>query len=187
MMGLMKRLVVLLSVSGALLCAQDLANVHSVYLMPMGHGLDQFLANRLTHEHVFQVVTTLKGADAVFTDRIGETFEENLAELQANANPKPVKPPTENDKSSKQPDSDQSAKQADTNPAAKESAIDALAKAPAVVSTFGQAKGTVFLVDPKSHRVLWSAYRPAKSSNSDDLDRTASDIVSRLQHDLKTK
>ena len=47
--------------------------------------------------------------------------------------------------------------------------------------------GAVFLVDPKSHRVLWSAYRPAKGSSSDDLNRTASDIVSRLQHDLKTK
>lgn len=169
MMGVMKQLVVLLSISCALLGAQDLANVHSVYLMPMAHGLDQYLANRLTHEHVLQVVTTLKGADAVFTDHIGEAFESELAEL--GRNPEPVKQPAEGDKSSKEPESN----------------APPQIGAPAPRSTFGKGKGTVFLVDPKSHHVLWSAYRPAKGSSSNDLNRTASDIVSRLQHDLKTK
>lgn len=176
MMGVMKRLVVLLSISCGLLGAQDLSNVHSVYLMPMGHGLDQYLAHGLTHEHLFQVVTTLKGADAVFTDHIGEAFESELAELAGN--PEPVKPTAEDDKSSKQDDKSSKASDANAPPQIG---------APAPRSTFGQAKGTVFLVDPKSHRVLWSAYQPAKGSSSHDLNRTASDIVSRLQHDLKTK
>jgi len=168
MMGVMKRLLALLAVSGALAGAQDVANVHSVYVLPMAHGLDQYLANRLTNEHIFQVVTTLKGADAVFTDRIGEAFESELSEL--GGNPEPAKPAAEGDKSSQQ------------------SETNAPPPAPAgPKATFGQGKGTVFLVDPKSHRVLWSAYRPAKGSSSDDLNRTASDIVSRLQHDLKTK
>ena len=38
----------------------------------MSHGLDQYLANRLTNEHVFQVVTDPKLADAVFSDRVGD-------------------------------------------------------------------------------------------------------------------
>jgi hypothetical protein len=55
--------------------AADLAGVHKVYVLPMARGLDQYLANRLTTEHVFQVVTDPKTADAVLTDRIGEGFE----------------------------------------------------------------------------------------------------------------
>ena len=34
-----------------------LRQVQSVYLLPMGYGLDQYLANRLTAEGVFEVVT----------------------------------------------------------------------------------------------------------------------------------
>ena len=56
-----------------------IADVQSVYLLPMAGGLDQFLANRLVG--VFRVVTDPKLADAVFTDRLGEPFEQKLAEL----------------------------------------------------------------------------------------------------------
>src|SRR3954453_3223484 len=55
------------------------ADVQAVYLLPMSAGLDQFLANRL--RGVFRVVTDPKLADAVFTDRLGEPFEQKLAEL----------------------------------------------------------------------------------------------------------
>lgn len=161
----MKRLWLLLSFSGGLLVGQDLSGVHSVYLLPMSRGLDQYLANQLTHEHLFQVVTDPKLADAVFTDRIGEDFEQKLGEL---TNPEPVSAPSEDERGAPQL---------------------AAAKLPNVAanSTFGRGKGTVFLVQPKSHRVLWSAYQPPKSSNSSDMNRTASDIVSRLKRDLKSK
>jgi hypothetical protein len=58
---------------------------------------------------------------------------------------------------------------------------------PASSSGFGRAKGTVFLVDAKSHQVVWSVFDPPKSSNDNDLDRTASDIVSRIKKDLNPK
>ena len=80
-MGSMKRLALLFSCSAALVCATDLASVHTVYLLKMSRGLDQFLASRLTEDHVFQVVTDPKQADAVFTDQIGEGFETKLEEL----------------------------------------------------------------------------------------------------------
>ena len=32
--------------------AVDLENVHTVYVLPMAHGLEQYLANALTGEHV---------------------------------------------------------------------------------------------------------------------------------------
>ena len=53
-------------------------------------------------------------------------------------------------------------------------------------STFGRTKGNVFLVDQKSRQVLWSIFEPPKGTESKELDRTASDIVSRIKKDLGT-
>ena len=77
----MKRLALLFSCTATLVCAADLASVHTVYLLKMARGLDQFLANRLTTDHVFQIVTDPKLADAIFTDQIGEGFQMKLEEI----------------------------------------------------------------------------------------------------------
>ncbi len=80
-LNVMMRLVLLLSCSASLVAAADLANVHTVYVLKMSQGLDQYLANRLTNDHVFQVVTDPRLADALLTDRIGESFQAKLEEL----------------------------------------------------------------------------------------------------------
>ena len=149
-----------------LLGGAELSAVHSVYLLPMANGLDQYLANRITNEHVFQVVTNPKLADAIFTDRIGAVLEDKLADL--NPSPEPVGHPA--------PDQSFSSLPTET--------VNKLSN-PATASNFGRGKGTIFLVDPKSHQVVWSAYRTPKSSASSDMDRTASDIVSRIKRALK--
>ena len=59
--------------------AAQLDGVHTVYLMPMAYGLDQYLAGQFTEEHLFQVVTDPKLADAVVTDHLGKGFEQELA------------------------------------------------------------------------------------------------------------
>jgi hypothetical protein len=169
MMDGMRRFLLLISLTGALLSGQDFSNVHSVYLLTMGRGLDQYLATRLTEQHIFQVVTNPRMADAVFCDRIGPAFEDKLAELQGN--PEPDSRP---------------AKEKEEQKASAPNSLPNLS-GPTQTSTFAAGKGTVFLVDPKTHRVLWSVYQPPKSSRSDDLNRTASDIVSRLKRDLKAK
>ena len=176
-MGPMKRYFLLLSCSGAMLFGAELAGVHSVYLLPMSRGLDQYLANRLTNEHLFQVVTDPKRADAIFTDRIGESFEEKLAEILPS--PEPVSKPAPN------PPPEESDDQPHGRALPTET-VNRLAN-PASSSTFSHAKGNVFLVDPKSHQVLWSSYQPPKDSSNSEMDRTASDIVSRLKHALKPK
>ena len=170
MMELMRRIFLLLCGSAGLLAAADLGTVHTVYLLPMSRGLDQFLANRLTNEHLFQVVTDPKLADAVFTDRIGNAFEEKLANLTA-----PPEPP--------QP---QPAPADPTQPPPTTFLTDPVNKLsnPAANSNFGGAKGTVFLVDRKSKHVVWSIYDMPKGSGGQQLDRIASDIVSRLKKDL---
>jgi len=172
----MKRFFLLLCGSGMLLCGAELEGVHSVYVLPMARGLDQYLANRLAGEHLFQVVTDPKRADAIFTDRIGESFEEKLADILRS--PEPVSKPAAS-----------APEESDDQPPRRTLPTETVNKLtnPASTSGFGGAKGTVFLVDPKSHEVLWSVYQPSKSSNSSEMDRTASDIVSRLKRAMKPK
>jgi hypothetical protein len=157
-----------------LLCAADLADVHTVYVLRMSKGLDQYLANRLTTDKVFQIVTDPKLADAVFTDQIGEGFEAKLEELfPPPASEKPEPPPKK--------DEDEDA------PPSNKLVTDTVNKLAAPTSSFGRSQGTVFLVSAKSRQVVWSAYEPAKSGASKDLDRTANDIVSRIRKELKGK
>jgi hypothetical protein len=169
---MLKRLVLLLSCSAALLCGADLATVHTVYVLKMSKGMDQYLANRLTNEHIFQVVTDPKLADAVLTDRIGEPFQAKLEELFPS--PEPEQPAKEKEED------------ADAKSGGLLEPMNKLAS-PASNSSFGQASGTIFLVDAKSRQVVWSAYDVPKGGTSKQLDRTASDIVSRIRRDLKKK
>jgi len=174
----MKRLLLLLCCCGAFLRGAELAGAHSVYLLPMARGLDQYLANRLTNDHVLQVVTNAKLADAVFTDRIGEAFETQMEDLfpPPAAEKSPPPPPKKDGKKEEQP----KASGPITDTVNKQSD-------PSLNSAFGRGKGTVFLVDVKSRQVIWSAYDPPKSLTLTDLDRSASDIVAKLKKDLNPK
>ena len=62
--------------------AAERARVFVQPLMAVDH------ASRLTEDHIFQVVTDPKQADAVFTDQIGEIFEAKLADLFPAPDPK---------------------------------------------------------------------------------------------------
>jgi hypothetical protein len=170
----MKRLALLFSCSAALLCAADLANVHTVYLLKMSKGLDQFLANRLVSDHVFRIVTDPKTADAVFTDQIGEALQAKLEEIFPTPESEKPAPPPKAEKTDNE-----------ANPLLGDT-VNKLSS-PASNSSFGRAKGTVFLVDAKSRQVVWSVYQPAKGVTSKEMDRTANDIVSRLKKDLNPK
>src|SRR5260370_33933976 len=105
--------------SGVLSLGAGLSDVQSVYLLPMSGGLDQYLANRLSG--VFRVVTDPKLADAIFTDQLGEAFEQKLAALY------PPAASADDDKDDK-----------DDNKRAPQT------------SSFGRGKGTIFLIDLKS-------------------------------------
>jgi hypothetical protein len=165
----MKRLSILLACSAALLCGAELSSVRAVYVMPMSHGVDQFLANRLTNSGLFRVVADPKLADAIFTDRIGDAFRAALEEIS----PTP-KPPAE-DK-----DADAKAGKDDKKPKSED-------KPPAPISSFGRGRGAFFLVNAKSREVLWSTFEPSADSSPKELDRTATDIVIRLKKDLGKK
>jgi hypothetical protein len=165
----MKRLLLLLAAGGVLMCA-DLNDVRSVYVLPMSHNLDQYLANRLTNDHVFTVVTDPKLADAVLTDRVGSSLETKLETMLPAPKPEKVKEKVKEDKDGKEPDS----------------LAESISKSSGGpdTSSIGRSKGTVFLVDTKSRQVVWSSYDLPKDTSSKELDRTASDIVSRIKKDL---
>jgi len=197
-MKTMKRCLCLLPLAGAMACAADLAGVHSVYLLPMAKGMDQYLANRLTNERVFRVVTDPKLADAIFTDHLGEGFQAKLEDFSPT--PKPPEPPKpavaepaaktgdEPAPPAKPAHSDSKAKPAGDAP----SSPDLLGKTENTLTSptssgFSRARGTVFLVDAKSRQVVWSIYEPPKDFEGKEMNRTASDIVSRLKKDLNPK
>jgi len=149
--------------------AADLGTVHTVYVLPMAHGLEQYLANALTNEHVFVIVTDPRKADAVLTDHVGAALQEKLDVMLA---PPPAKK------------TDAKAGEKDEEP--KGSIAEPLNKTenPAANATVGHSKGTVFLVDTKGREVVWSVYELPKDATSKELDRIASDIVSRLRKDM---
>jgi hypothetical protein len=167
-MNSIKLILLLLASSAAALSGADLGSVHTVYVLPMAHGLEQYLANILTGENVFVVVTDPKMADAVFTDHVGAALQEKLDVMLA--------PPAE------KPDP----KDADKIDSPKGSLLEPANKLqnPANTSSMSRSRGTVFLVGTKSRQVLWSIYDLPKDSSSKEMDRIASAIVSRLRKDM---
>jgi len=186
----MKRLALLVSCSAIFAFSSGLTDVKNVYLLRMAKGMDQYLANRLTNEHVFQIVTDPKLADAIFTDQIGTPFESKMTELFPPPPAADPEPKAEQPEKTAKSDKTEKDKDKDENPPSTAAMLaEAAGKIPSMASTssFGRARGTLFLVDAKSKEVLWSTYNPAKDSTSRELDRTANDIVSRLKKDLSKK
>jgi len=182
----MKRLVFLLCGSALWLCGADLTGVRTVYVMPMARGLDQYLASQLTSDHVFQVVTDPKLADAVLTDRIGESFQIRLESFS----PSPEQAAAEKEPKADKPEKAEEGKEPPPSGGSIAVAFsEPLNKldSPAMNSSFGRGKGTIFLVESKSRQVIWSTFDPTKSNTAHDLNHTASDIVGRLKKDLNPK
>jgi hypothetical protein len=128
----MKRLA-LMALGAAGLFAQS--PVRSVYILPMANGLDQYLANRITESHTMVVVADPKAADAVLTDRLGQSFEQQLDQLEG-----------------KKADG---TKSDDPRPSFRSAS----------------GRGTVFLVDAHSRRVLWSDYEKPNGNPTREADR----------------
>jgi hypothetical protein len=160
MMGLTMRLLAfplcVIGLLAALLCnGADTSGVQTVYLMPMANGLDQHLASRLVRTGVFQVTTDLRRADAVFTESLGEGFEQRLSAALSSAEDKAVK-----------------------EAKAEERLVPR-------ISSLSRAKGTIFLVDVATKAVIWSAYQPPKNASEKEMSRAAARIVELLQQPVK--
>ncbi len=138
--------------------AAGLGDVRTVYLMPMSNGLDQYLAGQLTAGAVLQVVIDPQKADAVFTDHLGENFEQSLAELVG------TKQNSDKDKTEENG------------------------------ATFARSgmqgqrgRGNIFLVNRKSHEVLWSFYEFPKDKSPDGMKHAAVRIADKLAKSIRGK
>jgi len=147
-----------------------LGQVTRVYLLSMTGGMDQFLANQITSNHLFEVVTDPKLADAVMTEQIGPAFEAHLKELL------PPPPPPDAPEPVVKP---------------KKTEAEALGLIGGGVvprtSSFGRARGNLFLVELKTRRVVWSTYRLPKNRTPAELDKTSESIAKDLVHVLGKK
>jgi hypothetical protein len=162
-------------VVGSALCASfpELSRVQNVYILPMSSGLDQHLAKSLTQHRQFQVVTDPQAADAIFTDRLGDTFEKKLLELY----PPPPPPEKAEAKTAKDDKNDMKA--------GKEKDSSVLKEEPMVrMGGFSRNRGNIFLVERASKKVIWSLYRRPKGSSPDDVNSIADSIVAELQRDV---
>ncbi len=146
-----------------------LSQVQTVYILPMTSAIDQYLANHITTNGLFQVVTDPGKADAIFSDQMGASFEKKLKELI------PPEPLTKEETAKKDK---------------KDKEEGGMLKGDPMVtppSSFSRGKGNIFLIDPKTHNVLWSIYQRPKSGGSDELDKASEKVVSRLKKDLQSK
>lgn len=151
----------------------ELAQIRAVYLLPMGTGLDQYLANQLTMQDVLQVVTDPDKADAIFTDQIGEKFEMQLEKLYPPP-PVPEEPKVEKEEEGSEPEAVIEESEKPEEP-------------PVRFSTFSRGKGNVFLVSRESRHVIWSIYQQRKSTASEDMNRSAERIVRQLKDAISGK
>ena len=71
-----------------------------------------------------------------------------------------------------------------TQPAAEN---DKDSRPPRNASSFGHGKGAVFLVDLKSHAVIWSLYEKPGRATPSVLNRTAGHIVEQIKKQQKAK
>ena len=160
----------------------ELSQVRNVYILPMTGGLDQYLAKSLTQHRQYQVVTDPKLADAIFTDRVGDSFEKKLVELYPPP-PPPEKPIEKSEKDDK--DDKKSAKDKDKD---KDKDYLAIKTEPMVrLGGFSRNRGNIFLVERESKKVIWSFYKRPKTTTPDDMNRIADSIVSSLQRDVVGK
>jgi hypothetical protein len=144
-----------------------LAQVKTVYVLPMGSGLDQYLANQITRRNLFQVMTEAANVDAVLTDQIGAGFTQKMEELF------PAAKPEKQDEDKKKEES-------------KEGLAGEGVAVPKI-STFQRGRGMVFVVERRTGRVIWSTYERARSGSPDDLNRAALRTVERLSRDARGK
>jgi hypothetical protein len=164
------------------------SKVNTVYILPMAHGLDQHIANRLTREHVVEVVADPLRADALLTDRLGGSLEYQLEKLHPTPKPPDESAKNESDSDKSGKDAGDSSDKSDKNATKGRRAPRIMAEAgPPRTNAFGGGKGTLFLVDAHSRNVLWSVYEKPKSTSPDEMDRTAKRVVTRLKQDLAGK
>ena len=159
----------LLLVSSAF--AADLGRVRSVYTWPMTRSFDQYLAEQITTESVFDVVVDPKLANAVLTDRIDSHFLAAMDELFPLPEPDD---PAETEQAATEKKDEVSNESIEAGGAFKRP----------VNRPMGSPRGTLFLVDVHSRTVLWSTYLKEYDPSPNKLHQQARSVVKRIKEQM---
>ena len=124
---------------------ERLGRVQKVYLWPMSDSLDQFLAEQVATEGVFDVVVDPKRAQAILTDRISSKFLEGMEELF----PTPEEIAEADKGRGRRGRSGRSRGRLSRGPIASNGLRS---------NSASRAEGAVFLVDVRTREVLWSTF-----------------------------
>ena len=167
----------------------QLHQVKRVYILAMGSGMDQFLANQLTKAGIFEVVIDPKSADAIVTDNVGEQFEKKLDDLYPPPPKAPLQAKSATDATKPAADAGSTVDVGDSSPDGKPSSKEAVdfSGGGNRINSIGRGKGNYFVVDRNSRAVLWSIYERPKNSSPGELTKTAGKVVQRLKDDLSEK
>ncbi len=146
--------------------AADLRGIRSVYAWPMTKSFDQYLAQQITAEDVFDVVVDPKLAGAILTDRIDAPFLAAMDELF--------------------PLPEDEAAQAAEDEAADTAESDESIEAGGAMKrpknrVLGRPRGTLFLVDVRSRKVVWSTYLKEYEPTPNKLNQLARGVVEDLK------
>jgi hypothetical protein len=159
------RLAAALLLSG--LCAAaappQLPAAGKLYIWPMTHAFDQYLAEQITADGVFEVVVDPKLANTIMTEKIDSTFLAAMDEFF----PRPASN-TESEKAAANAKNDDSVEggERDRRP---------------TNHPRGQARGTLFLVDVASRKVVWSTYLKEFNPSPNKLHSQAGNVVAKLR------
>jgi len=149
--------------------AADLGGVRAVYTWPMTKSFDQYLAEQIAAESVFDVVVDPKLANAVLTDRIDAPFLDAMNELF------PLPEPEDTEK----------AETKDGEEGAADESIEAGGGFRRPKNRpMGRPYGTLFLVDVHSRTVLWSTYLKEYDPSPNKLHQQARSVVERIKQHL---
>lgn len=166
----------------------DLGAVQTVYCLPMGSGIEQFLAHQLAKQGIYEVTTDPLRADAFLSDFVGTSFEIRVEELLKAARQKKEKEAEE--QAAKEAAAKEAAGQEVTEkkPQKKEKeeevapgAFQIESAASGRVGAFARGKGNVFLVDAKSRRVLWTGFDTPKNTRAEALQKSAEKLAGNLR------
>jgi len=134
----------------------QLRDAQPVYFWPMQHAFDQYLAEAVHGADALTVTVDPKLAGAIMTERIDAPFLQAMEELFPSE--KQAEATEENDQSI---EGDFAMQRTKNRPQAR-------------------PRGTLFLVDVKTRRVIWSTYLGELEQDSKDLHKEALRVVEEI-------
>lgn len=155
----MRTLLLSLMLCASSAVAADLTSAQPVYFWPMESALDQYVAQEAAAVGAVSVTVDPKLAKAILTDRIDSKFLEAMDDLFPL--PKPEGDAEEEEESN-------------------DSVETGLQKPRAGNRPLGRPHGTLFLVDAKTRRVLWSTFLGDFDRSPKKLHGEAKQVVERL-------